>query len=73
VCCTVQRHELWALHGGWVRDTKPDFGAGTAERFKAASQITQEQVRGELVSSAAREWACCLCRRRVRGTSIVIE
>ena len=43
----VQRHELWALHGDWVRDTKPDFGAGTAERFRAASQITQEQVRGQ--------------------------
>lgn len=41
---TLQRHELWALHGEWVRDTQPDFGPGTAERFRAASQITQEQV-----------------------------
>ncbi len=40
----LQRHELWALHGDWVRDSQPDFGPGTAERFKAASQITQEQV-----------------------------
>lgn len=41
---TLQRHELWALHGNWVRDSQPKFGPGTAERFQAASQITQEQV-----------------------------
>jgi hypothetical protein len=46
----LQRHELWALHGEWVRETEPGFGPGTAERYRAASQITQEQVQRELPS-----------------------
>ncbi len=40
----LQRHEVWAVNGAWVREAKPTFGPGIAERYQAASQITQEQV-----------------------------
>lgn len=40
----LQRHEVWAVNGAWVREAKPEFGPGIAERYQAASQITQEQV-----------------------------
>jgi amidase len=41
----MQAHEVWSTHGHWVEAVRPRFGPGVAERFKAASAITADEVR----------------------------
>ncbi len=38
-----QAFEIWQTHGAWVREARPAFGPGIAERFQAASRITPEE------------------------------
>jgi len=40
----LQSTEIWAMHGGWVKQVQPDFGPGVRERFMAAAAITPEEV-----------------------------
>jgi amidase len=35
----VQAEEVWATLGGWVKETRPAFGPGVAERFAAARAL----------------------------------
>ena len=39
-----QVHDAWKALGGWVTKHKPKFGPVTAEYFKGASQVTDEEV-----------------------------
>jgi amidase len=38
-----QAYEVWQALGAWVSATNPAFGPGVAERFDAASRITDDQ------------------------------
>ena len=40
----VQGAEVWAEHGEWITRTKPHFGPGIRERFKAASELDTAAV-----------------------------
>ena len=40
----IQGHEIWRAYGGFVRERKPRFGPGVAERMQAASEITAAQA-----------------------------
>jgi amidase len=39
---TLQMREVWSTHGAWITGHRPLFGPGVAERFKAASMVTEE-------------------------------
>lgn len=41
---TVGGHELWALHGEWIKQNKPTFGPAIAQRIEQASTVTLEQA-----------------------------
>jgi amidase len=41
----IQGHEAWAEHGAWIIRTQPDFAPDIAERFRAASLITTEDIK----------------------------
>lgn len=40
----LQMREIWNTHGAWIEQAKPTFGPGIAERFQAASQVTDAAV-----------------------------
>jgi amidase len=44
----IQGYEAWAEHGAWIRRARPDFAPDIAERFRAASMITAEDVKPAL-------------------------
>ncbi len=48
---TAGAHEGWRVHGPWISDQRPVFGAAVAARWQAASQI------GEAAAALAREEA----------------
>jgi amidase len=53
----IQAAEIWANHGAWIEDAKPDFGRGIRERMKWASQVEPADVlraREEQVTIRAR-------------------
>ncbi|MGF7212152.1 amidase [Skermanella aerolata] len=39
---TLQMHEVWRTHGAWISGHRPHFGPGVAERFQAASRVTDK-------------------------------
>ena len=39
---TLQMRDVWRTHGAWITKHKPHFGPGVAERFAAASTVTDE-------------------------------
>lgn len=39
-----QAADIWATHGAWVRETRPAFGPGVAERFAAAARLGAEEI-----------------------------
>lgn len=41
---TLQSAEAWAAHGDWISRSGPTLGPATAARFKAASEVTRDQV-----------------------------
>eukprot|EP00240_Pyramimonas_obovata_P001111 CAMPEP_0118936490 /NCGR_PEP_ID=MMETSP1169-20130426/19181_1 /TAXON_ID=36882 /ORGANISM="Pyramimonas obovata, Strain CCMP722" /LENGTH=433 /DNA_ID=CAMNT_0006879777 /DNA_START=199 /DNA_END=1500 /DNA_ORIENTATION=- len=41
----LQASEVWATHGEWVTEFKPNFGPGIKDRFEMASKITPEEVK----------------------------
>jgi amidase len=41
----IQGNEAWAEHGAWIRRAQPDFAPDIAERFRAASLLTAEDVK----------------------------
>jgi len=41
---TVGGREIWALHGEWITQHKPTFGAAIAQRIELASTVTQAQA-----------------------------
>ena len=55
-----QGREVWQVHGDWVTETNPNFGAGIAARFAMARGITDDEF----------EWAC---RQRSTITSRMLE
>ena len=40
----LQAEEVWATLGGWVTETRPNFGPGVAERFDYARQMPPEDA-----------------------------
>jgi amidase len=40
----LQGHEIWQVHGDWVRRTQPKFGPGVADRFRWVATITRDEV-----------------------------
>jgi amidase len=40
----LQASEIWKTLGGWVSETKPQFGPGIKERFEFAATVTPEQI-----------------------------
>jgi amidase len=41
----IQGREAWAEHGAWISRARPNFAPDIAERFRAASLITAEDVK----------------------------
>jgi amidase len=41
---TLQAHEIWGVHGGWVERVKPRFGPGVEQRMRAAKLVTDDQA-----------------------------
>jgi Asp-tRNAAsn/Glu-tRNAGln amidotransferase A subunit and related amidases len=41
----LQGHEVWRVHGEWVRQTSPRFGPGIKERFEWVPTITDEDYK----------------------------
>ena len=40
----LQAASIWANHGAWIRETKPDFGPGVKERFEWAEALDAGDV-----------------------------
>ena len=40
----LQAASIWANHGTWIRETKPDFGPGIKERFEWAEALDARDV-----------------------------
>lgn len=40
----IQSSEVWAAHGAWVADVKPNFGPGVRERFASAATLDPAEV-----------------------------
>jgi len=38
-----QGHEIWQVHGDWIAEARPAFGAGVGARFAMARGITDEE------------------------------
>lgn len=52
---TLQMADIWRTHGDWIRQAKPSFGPGVAERFATCATITPEAVTASsLVRDAVR-------------------
>ncbi|MGO1120051.1 amidase [Rhodovibrionaceae bacterium A322] len=41
----IQAREIWAVHGDWIADQNPTFGAEVQERFDWVQTITEEEER----------------------------
>lgn len=41
---TIQGGEVWAQHGAWVQETKPNLGPGIRQRVQWSSTITREDL-----------------------------
>lgn len=41
---TLQAGEIWAQHGAWVREVKPQLGPGVKQRIEWASTVTAEAM-----------------------------
>ena len=40
----LQAASIWANHGAWIRETRPDFGPGVKERFEWAEALDARDV-----------------------------
>jgi amidase len=40
----LQAREIWATHGAWIAETKPDFGPEIAERFAWVQTISDDEA-----------------------------
>lgn len=40
----LQGHEIWQVHGDWVRKVHPSFGPGVADRFRWVATIGKDEV-----------------------------
>ena len=40
----LQAASIWANHGAWIRETRPDFGPGVKERFEWAEALDAGDV-----------------------------
>ena len=40
----LQGHEIWQVHGDWVRRVAPAFGPGVADRFRWVATIAKDEV-----------------------------
>ena len=40
----LQAASIWATHGAWIRETRPDFGPGVRERFEWAEALDDGAV-----------------------------
>ena len=40
----LQAAEIWANHGAWIRETKPEFGPGIRERLEWAANVDAASV-----------------------------
>jgi amidase len=41
---TLGAHDAWRVHGAWIEATKPHFGASIAERWQAASRVSEAEA-----------------------------
>jgi amidase len=41
---TIQFSEIWREHGDWIKQTKPRFGPGIAERIEVASKLDPAEI-----------------------------
>jgi amidase len=41
---TLQMADIWRTHGGWIEQTKPNFGPGVVDRFAMSATITVDMV-----------------------------
>lgn len=64
---TRQTWEAWQAHGRWIDEHEPGFGPGVAARFRAGSEVVEDDVeRADVVAAEV--------RRRMRdllGTSVL--
>jgi amidase len=44
----IQGYEAWAEHGAWITRVRPGFAPAIAERFEAASRITEHDIKPAL-------------------------
>ncbi len=47
-----QAHEIWQVHGDWIRRNDPDFGPGIRDRFEIASTIGDAEAAGAQAEKA---------------------
>lgn len=41
---TIRSREVWDIHGAWITETKPTFGAGIKERFYNSAGVSNEEL-----------------------------
>jgi amidase len=41
---TLGGHDAWRVHGAWIDAAKPQFGAAIAERWQAASRVSESEA-----------------------------
>ena len=54
----LQASSIWANHGAWIRETRPDFGPGVKERFQWAEALDDG-------AAAAAKTRCAAIRARI--------
>ncbi len=64
-----QAAEVWEVHGDWVRQYRPAFGPGVAERFEMASRIGGDERRG---AEAVRAQVRASLRDRLADDGILV-
>ncbi|KAJ9454121.1 Amidase 1 [Diplonema papillatum] len=54
---TLQGRQVWSVHGAWITDARPTFGADVQSRFSAAEAATEAQEQAaEAAGAVANEW-----------------
>ena len=64
---TLQGFEIWAQHGAWVEEAKPDLGPGIRQRVQWASTITESDAKAARAPGAKTSrsaWRRCCATTR---------
>jgi len=65
----LQAAEVWAVHGAWVREARPQFGPGVRERFAYAAAVDAAVVRE---AAALREIISDRLSRLLAGNAVLV-